>query len=65
MKKEESLDNHVKEENNYLKDEIKHNSKHFQLKVENLEKEKEKLFIIIQNLKHQMGGIYIYACILI
>ena len=39
-----------------MKDELKNNAKHFQLRVESLEKEKDKLIIIIQNLKQQMGG---------
>ena len=56
MKKEESFDYHLKEENYILKDELRNNAKHFQLRVESLEKEKDKLIIIIQNLKQQMGG---------
>lgn len=36
---------------------MKSQSKHFHLKIENLENEKEKLIIIIQNLKQQIGSI--------
>lgn len=58
-RKEEISEGHFKEENFYLKDELINNAKHFQMKVESLEKEKEKLVIIIQNLKQQMGGFFI------
>jgi len=54
------MDYHLKEENSFLKDELRNSAKHFQLKVENFEKEKDKLLIIIQNLKQQMGGITLY-----
>jgi len=57
--KDEPFESHLKEENNLLKDEIKNNAQHFKLKVEGIGKEKEKLFIIIQNLKQQMSGFQI------
>jgi len=59
-RKDEIMDYHLKEENSFLKDELRNSAKHFQLKVENFEKEKDKLLIIIQNLKQQMGGITLY-----